>query len=58
MKVHSNYFIAAVVCLGLAACGGTNPRYISNPSMYNAAFFRQKGDLKVGAPLWLTPIIF
>ncbi|MBO9617942.1 MAG: hypothetical protein J7539_02810 [Niabella sp.] len=55
MKVQGNHFIIAIVCLGLDACSGTNPRYISNPSMYNAAFFRQKGDLKVSGAFVANP---
>ncbi|SDC81904.1 hypothetical protein [Niabella drilacis] len=50
------YPIAAIcVIFFLASCSSTNPRYIHNPAVYNASFFRQQGDLKLSGAFAANP---
>lgn len=55
MKATSHNFIAAAIILFFASCGSTNPRYINNPSVHNASFFREKGDLKISGAAAANP---
>ncbi|MFT3902434.1 MAG: hypothetical protein QM727_04640 [Niabella sp.] len=41
------YLLSAIAIVAICSCN--NPRYISSPSVANAAFFRQQGDFKFSA---------
>lgn len=44
--MKSLFYTLLAVPLVLASCSSTNPRYVSAPSVPNAVFFREQGDLK------------
>ncbi|ANH83383.1 hypothetical protein A8C56_22490 [Niabella ginsenosidivorans] len=55
MKKTVYVLVISALVFFLASCSSTNPRYINSPAVYNAVFFREKGDLKLTGAFAANP---
>lgn len=54
IKIMKNLTCLTVIT-AIILCSCSNPRFVNSPTVHNASFFRQKGDMKFSGAVSLNP---